>query len=320
VGQTSYTTGERCGRRILSSRSLRGLAGEFVLIVVGVLVALAVESWRQEQSDIGLVGSYLVYLETELVQDTFIARVYSDVSRYQSVGIERLLTVLDGAEDLSPREELLSLYWAYNDEHPLYVSAVLDELLVTGNARLLASSILAALQGVSHRFEISGAVMGGLNFPLEDRVPGIVPGHMRRALREAIRTNEHWIFDDGLLAAAADSLPLGATEAEREAIARWRSIPEIRALLEQQFYSSEAYAEELQQDRAAMDGALQTLATSDRCGCVRSIPGSAAAAFGKWGSRRRRPNAACVAPKNSQWPGRVNRWIPPPTDTDRVER
>jgi len=243
----------------MSGRSFRRLAGEFVLIVVGVLVALAVESWREEQSDLRLVGSYLISLETELVQDTFINRVYADVSRYRSTGLEQLLAALDEEVVLSPREELLALHWAYNSERPLYVSAVLDELLVTGNARLLDASLLTALQGVSQRFEISDAVIDGLSFPLVEHVPGVVPGHMRRALRESIRNEDRWIFDDSQLAAAADYLLEHATGPERESVRRWRSIPEVRSLLEQQLYSSEAYGEELGQDRAALMAALQVL-------------------------------------------------------------
>jgi biotin operon repressor len=47
--------------------------------------------------------------------------------------------------------------------------------------------------------------------------------------------------------------------AERESVGRWRSVANVRFLLEQQFYSSEAYGEELDQDRVALVAALQAL-------------------------------------------------------------
>jgi len=243
----------------VTGRSARRLLGEFFLIVAGVLVALAVESWRQEQADLRLVDSYLVSLETEMVQDTFISRVYTDVSEHRSAGLRQLLASLDGEVSLSPREELLALHWAYNDESPPYVSAVLDELLVTGNARLLESDVLAALQQVSQRFEIGGAVIAGLNFPLEGGAPGVVPGHMRRALRESIRSDGRWVFTDSLLAWAADSLLAGARTAEIASLRSWSSSPIVRALLEEQYYASEAYSEELAQDQLALLHALGLL-------------------------------------------------------------
>ena len=125
-----------------------------------MLVALAVESWREERNDLALVNSYVASLEVELVQDTFLNRVYIDVSRERSRSLRLLLDDLAGEIDpLSPADELLALNWAYNDDSPLYVSSVLEELLVTGNARLLDAPLLSALQAVSNRFTISEEVI-----------------------------------------------------------------------------------------------------------------------------------------------------------------
>lgn len=250
----------------MTRRSVGTLVAEFLLIVVGVLVALSVESWRQERSDLQLVNSYLASLETELVQDTFLNRVYIDVSKERSRSLRLLLDDLAGSSaPLSPTDELLALYGAYNDDSPLYVSSVLDELLVTGNARLLDESVLRALQAVSDRFTISDVVISGLSFPLESTAPGVVPGHMRRALRETGRAGGRWLFQDDKLEHAADSLLADASDAEIDAIRNWRSILNIRSLLEQQAYSSDAYTEELELwDRGALVTALQVVANAAR--------------------------------------------------------
>ena len=249
----------------MTRRSVGTLVAEFLLIVVGVVVALAVESWRQERSALQLVNSYLASLETELVQDTFLNRVYIDLSKERSRSLRLLLDDLAGSSaPLSPMDELLALQWAYNDDSPLYVSSVLDELLVTGNARLLDESVLRALQAVSARFTISDEVISGLSFPLESTAPGVVPGHMRRALRESIRAGGRWLFQDDKLEPAADSLLADASDAEIDAIRNWRSILSIRSLLEQQAYSSDAYTEELESDREALVTALQAVANAAR--------------------------------------------------------
>ena len=236
---------------------------EFLLIVVGVLVALAVENWRADQADLKLVDSYLVSLEVELVRDTFLTRVYTNVSRERSRSLRLLLDDLAGAMDpLSPTDQLLALHWAYNDDSPLYVSSVLDELLVTGNARLLEGSVLSELQTVSDRFTISERVIAGLSFPLEARVPGLIPGHMRRALRESVRAEDRWILDTERLMHAADSLLGGGSTAEVASLQSWKSVPDIRLLLEQQAYSSAAYTEELESNQVDLLTALQVVSKS----------------------------------------------------------
>ena len=240
------------------------MATEFVVIVVGVLVALALEGWRQNRMDQRLVDSYVISLAGELAYDTTLNRIYTDLSRERSHSVQLLLEDLNGLRPpLTPREELLALHWAYDDDKPLYVSSVLEELLTTGNARLLPDSLRAALQRVAHRFSISDDVISGLNFPLEREVPGVVPGHVRRALRESIRADGQWVIAEDKLKPAADSL-LGASSAPGLANARaWRTIPEIRRLLEQVAYSSEAYTEELEQDLSALLSAL-ALVTAGR--------------------------------------------------------
>lgn len=244
----------------MTRSSLKTLVAEFLLIVVGVLVALAFDSWRQERSNLKLVDSYLVSLQAEMVQDTFLNRVYTDLSRKRSSSIRLLLDDLDGTiPRLQPVDELLALHWSYNDDAPLYVSSVLDELLVTGNARLLDGSVLSALQGVSERFTISNQVIDGLFFPLEAELPGVVPGHMRRAIRESIRSGGRWIFDDTRLRATADSLLAEASEPELASVQGWRDLPEMRSLLEEQAYSSAAYTEELESDRIALVAALEII-------------------------------------------------------------
>jgi hypothetical protein len=249
----------------MTRRSVGTLLAEGLLIVVGVLVALAVESWREERADLSLVDSYLSSFQTEMVEDTFLNRVYIGVSRERSRSLRRLLDDLAGTTSaLSPSDELIALHWAYNDDFPLYVSSVLEELLVTGNARLLDESVLRALQAVSHRFTISDRVIAGLNFPLEAQAPGLVPGHMRRAIRESVRAGGTWLIEQQRMDQAADSLLGSASTAEVAAIQSWRAIPRMRLLLEEQAYSSAAYTEELEQNREALVAALEIIATPGR--------------------------------------------------------
>jgi hypothetical protein len=138
---------------------------------------------------------------------------------------------------------------------------MMDELLQTANARLLEPGVLAALQTVSQRLQISSAVASGLPQPLGYHFPGLVPGRMRRALRECSRscTGRAWEFEEASRIAVADSPLRNASNAERAAIRDWRKLTNIRALLEQEVYSAMALMEELEADRAALLQALDAL-------------------------------------------------------------
>jgi hypothetical protein len=237
--------------------SARRLAAEFVLIVTSVLVALALEGLRQDRADQRLVDSYVASLRGELAYDTTLNRIYTNLSGQRSRSVQLLLEDLDGLRPpLSPRDELLALHWAYVDDKPLYVTSVLEELLATGNARLLSDSLRAALQSVAHRYSISSDVISGLSFPLEYEVPGLVPGHVRRGVRESIRADDNWIMDRTNLERAADSLLTISSPQGLASIRSWRSVPDVRRLLEQVAYSSEAYTEELAADLRALLRAL----------------------------------------------------------------
>jgi len=240
----------------MPQESARRLATEFVLIVVSVMVALTLEGWRQNLADQQRVDSYVASLQGELAYDTTLNRVYTNLSRERYSSVQLLLEDLDGLRPpLSPRDELLALYWAYIDDKPLYVTSVLEELLATGNTRLLSDSLRAALQTVAQRDQLTANVISGLNFPLENDVPGLVPGHVRRAVRESIRP-ERWRINRTNLERAADSLLTTLSPQALASIHSWRSVPNVRRLLEQVAYSSEAYTEQLEADLEALLSAL----------------------------------------------------------------
>jgi hypothetical protein len=73
----------------MKRRSLYALAGEFVLIETGVLVALTVEGWLNERAHRALVASYLDSLTVELQQDTLLNRVFRTLEsqRARSIGL-----------------------------------------------------------------------------------------------------------------------------------------------------------------------------------------------------------------------------------------
>ena len=112
------------------------LVGEFVLIVVGVLVALAVESALEDRADDKLRDQYLSRLALDLEADkrALLGRIdfFTDVRRFS----QDVLTWLDSDAPVDQRTLLASFYAA--EVWPLApnTSTYLD-LHSTGNLRLL---------------------------------------------------------------------------------------------------------------------------------------------------------------------------------------
>ena len=70
---------------------------------------------------------------------------------------------------------------------------------------------------------------------------------------------DRWVIDRTNLERAADSLLTISSPQGLASIRSWRSVPDVRRLLEQVAYSSEAYSEELEQDLIALLSALDVV-------------------------------------------------------------
>lgn len=119
------------------------LAAECLVIVIGVLVALAVDQWRTEVEEDRQLVSYLAGLEADLVADS--ASLAGDAIRAEQVaiGLEVLLAVVEdpGVEYDEARiaRALLELQWIVD---PPIRSGTWTDLVSSGNLRLLDDSAL----------------------------------------------------------------------------------------------------------------------------------------------------------------------------------
>lgn len=121
------------------------LVAEFFVIIVGVLVALAVDQWRESRLDRELEREYLLRLRADLEETrTAVENVTSDFNRLVAHGIA-VARVLDGSEPF-PVDTLGFLASALQVSRGGYDPAVsrgaYDDLISTGNLRVIQNEAL----------------------------------------------------------------------------------------------------------------------------------------------------------------------------------
>lgn len=119
--------------------------GEFILILAGVLTALAVDQWRESRRDRRLEREYLVRLRADLVETRqSIDNTTTDFERLLVHG-RAVSRVLDG-ENAFPADTLgflaSALHVSRGGYDPAVARGAYDDLISTGNIRLLRNEAL----------------------------------------------------------------------------------------------------------------------------------------------------------------------------------
>ena len=81
--------------RRVSSKTLRRLLAEFILIVIGVLSALAVGNWATVQDERNMLGTHTARVRASLGLDGQRLRRWSDIGEVKETGLVALLAELN---------------------------------------------------------------------------------------------------------------------------------------------------------------------------------------------------------------------------------
>jgi hypothetical protein len=165
------------------------LVGEFFLIVIGVLVALAVETALENRKDDQLRDEYLARIENDVSSDkeAIEKRVdfFTDVQGFSN----DVLTWLQSNEPVTQELLLASFYaaevWPFVPNLSTY-----DDLRSTGNIRMLDDIDLR--MGLSAYYNKADTSRGGWN-PSEDYreiVRGIIPNDVQDKIRQNCPTTD----------------------------------------------------------------------------------------------------------------------------------
>ncbi len=166
--------------------SLARTGAEFAIIVIGVLAALAVESWREDIADRELELEYLERLKNDFHEDAERITGAIGATTVQQRHIDIALTVLDDV-DRGSEEDLLSVFMASRSIWSREIGATFQELFGTGRLRLVRNSELR-IRLVDFYSWLSVAIVAAPG--LADRMPyrEIVRGEIPPGLQLSIRS------------------------------------------------------------------------------------------------------------------------------------
>jgi hypothetical protein len=94
-----------------TGKYLKYAIGEIILLVIGILIALAVNNWNQEKKNNRLGNDYLLRIHRDLVQDTINFRniiTYNNNLREDIKGL--LVTLYDGVENIEQVQNMSAIY------------------------------------------------------------------------------------------------------------------------------------------------------------------------------------------------------------------
>ncbi|HSH75934.1 MAG TPA: hypothetical protein VLA09_09655 [Longimicrobiales bacterium] len=214
----------------------RGNAREFVLILIGVFLALAAERWVAGRSDRNLAAQYAADLATDLRQDSVQHVVWSMFTAARQQALERMLADLNQVSPrLSGAEELGTLYYAQIVPVPDFQRATFQDLVSSGNLRLLDPAVRRGIVVYHDGLDAltRGVALTGLGKP---RFADLVPAQARATLTDTC-AGQPSRCGFGL----ADSVLADMPDAEVVALASWRDMPDMRLELQRMLNETHAF-------------------------------------------------------------------------------
>lgn len=148
------------GNKVLRSRGesggdpIRRAVFEFVVIVTGVLVALAADEWRQERQELRELNSYLVSVLDE-VRDNLgtIGIIKSGLTTFKITGLETVIAQLESGDTTvdDPGTFIKQIAFSADTANPWFTYSRFEALKTSGLLRLLEDDDLA--DGLSSTFQ-----------------------------------------------------------------------------------------------------------------------------------------------------------------------
>lgn len=118
--------------------------GEILLVVLGILIALQINTWNENRKNVAKEINYLSRLYNELDKNRSYAVLYEDFSNHQVESSEFLSRALLLEEDSIEISELVNaLIQGFQIPYPNYSDNVWQELISTGDLSLLHNKDLS---------------------------------------------------------------------------------------------------------------------------------------------------------------------------------
>jgi hypothetical protein len=115
--------------------------GELVIVTVGVLIALGAGGWLEDRQEQALEQDYIERMIKDLRSDLESISIIKVASMDRAQYAQNVLTAYDNKSiSISPSELARSVEYAAYFSYPSYAKTTFDDLMSTGNLRLIRSN------------------------------------------------------------------------------------------------------------------------------------------------------------------------------------
>jgi hypothetical protein len=228
------------------------VVGDFLLIVVGVLAALAADSWMDRSRDAFLERRYLAELSRALTSDTSEIRASIAHSTQRTADAGKVLHVLRGSGSVGDVGEfVVAVYLAGQFNIPESETAVFDELLSSGR--------LLLLQDVDLRRELI-AYYRRVDHPVNERWRNTIWYRYRPIAAQALSLEAQRWADRVLYGGASpETVPDNVVRSTDATIQHLRSVPGIEGLLREVILAGAAQADFWTSRHESATGLISTM-------------------------------------------------------------
>ena len=174
------------------------IALDFVIVVVGIFVGLQADQWNQSRKDRIVEAQYVESLKSDLLADIGELDAAIDLARNRA-RLGRLIhtSIRKGSVDSEPNEFIWAVYNSLLLNYPSYTRATTDELLSTGNLRLLRDqelkSDIAAYYTEIERLEQWTPTWRDMQVAMEHTLPDLLDFDVREAGLLRYNGGPEWI-------------------------------------------------------------------------------------------------------------------------------
>lgn len=170
---------------------MRYAIGEIFLVVIGILIALSINSWNEEQKDIVMERYYLESLIKELESNILTARLDKEFNQFQYNNAKLILAACNHKFDGNSEALAVAIEHTGWIKVPFFVRNVWNELFSTGNIRVIRNnkikSILTDLYTNASAQEKYEQEWGQYNLGYRRIVSDVLPDTLRLEILEDLK-------------------------------------------------------------------------------------------------------------------------------------
>jgi hypothetical protein len=231
---------------------LRVGVGEFALILVSVFLALAAERWVAGRADRDLVSQYTEDLRTDLARDSGTIEVWARSGQRRAAALEQMLGALNGtAPGLLGAEAVSTMHVAQIVPIPNFRSATYQDLVSSGNIRLLPASVRRALVQYHDALAELDRRLALTGYQQKPEFADLLPAVVRRQF-----------LTECFPRVAAEVFPF-MSEPEKAVLEGWTQVPGIRMELERTLNGTIGFLDALERVSQTRDETADALRGRD---------------------------------------------------------